>query len=164
MRVGDNVDFDPATGEVRRGERLSRLEPQPSAVLALLASRPGQLVGHDEMRRAIWGDATHVNFQQNLHYCIREIRSALGDDARHSQFIETIPRRGYRLIAPIGAAGRADERAGAFAQLDRPGRARALWTAVAIVLILAAVFVEQRPNRHHEVTVGFLRAVHELVF
>jgi DNA-binding winged helix-turn-helix (wHTH) protein len=109
MRVGDTVDFDPATGEVRRVDRLSRLEPQPSAVLALLASKPGQLIGHDEMRRAIWGDATHVNFQQSLHYCIREIRSALGDDARHSQFIETIPRRGYRLIAPIGATDRADE-------------------------------------------------------
>ena len=81
MRVG-SCDFDAATGELQRDGVVVRLEPQPAALLRLLASRPGELVGHAEIRRAIWGDTTHVNFQQSLHYCVRQVRIALDDSAR----------------------------------------------------------------------------------
>jgi DNA-binding winged helix-turn-helix (wHTH) protein len=159
MRIGA-VEFDPATGEVGRGKVRGRLEPQPAAVLALLASKPGQLIAQNEIRRAIWGDTTHVNFQQNLHYCIKEIRAALGDHSRGSKFVETIPRRGYRLIAPVDSAGPVE----LLAQPDRHVKARALWAALVIVLIVGSALIEQRPNRHHEITISFLRAIHQLVF
>ena len=54
MRLGE-LDFDAATGELRRGEVVVRLEPQPAALLHLLLSRPGELVGHAEIREAVWG-------------------------------------------------------------------------------------------------------------
>jgi hypothetical protein len=92
VRLGE-LDFDAATGELRRGEVVVRLEPQPAALLHLLLSRPGELVGHAEIREAVWGETTHVNFQQSLHYCVRQIRIALDDSARQSKYIQTIPRR-----------------------------------------------------------------------
>lgn len=149
MRLGD-ATFDAATGELRRGATVIRLEPQPAAVLALLAERAGRLVSHEEMRRAIWGDTTHVNFQQSLHYCVRQVRIALGEDGQ-SPSIETIPRRGYRLSVPL-----------------KPARPRAAkwvaWTSVALALLATTAFVERRPNRHHEAAVALLRTVHDLVY
>jgi DNA-binding winged helix-turn-helix (wHTH) protein len=64
-----------------------------AAVLALLASRPRELVTHDELRKALRGDALYVNFQQNLHYCIRQVRLALNQTGRESTIVESIPRR-----------------------------------------------------------------------
>ena len=99
-------EFDVASGELRRGGTITRLEPQPASVLALLAGRAGDVVTHEEIRRGIWGDDTHVNFQDSMHYCVRQIRAALGDRARDPRFIETIPRRGYRLRADAHSSGR----------------------------------------------------------
>ena len=63
-------------------------------------SRPGELVTRHEAIRALWGDHTSVNFQDGLNYSIRQVRLALGDQAHQPLFVETIPRRGYRFIAP----------------------------------------------------------------
>lgn len=59
----------------------------------------------DELAAVLWGTTTHVKFDDGLNYCIRQIRAALGDDPKTPRFIETIPRRGYRFIAPVTAAG-----------------------------------------------------------
>ena len=76
-------------------------------MLALLASRPGQPITRAEIREQVWGDETFVDFEQGLNDCIKEIRAALGDDAEVPRYIQTLPRRGYRFIAPVeGAAGR----------------------------------------------------------
>lgn len=178
MHIGD-AGFDPATGEVHRHGQVVRLEPQPAAVLSLLAGRPGELVSHDELRRAVWGEATHVNFQQSLHYCVRQVRRALGDTNRSSPLIESIPRRGYRLLAPVepspaagaGRPPRADHRSPA-AKPDAGGRlalpsrrfrwAACLAMAAATVVIIA--YVERRPNDHHQMAVTVLQTVHDLVY
>jgi TolB-like protein len=78
-----------------------KLAPQPARVLALLASRPGELVSREEIRRELWGDSTFVDFERNLNSCLNAIRAVLGDRAHSSRFIETLPRRGYRFIAPV---------------------------------------------------------------
>ena len=96
-RFDGPCEFDSSSGEVRCKGTLVRLEPQPAALLALLADRAGDVVTHDEIRRAIWGNATHVKFREGVHYCIKQIRAALGDRAQAPRVIETIPRRGYRL-------------------------------------------------------------------
>ncbi len=100
LRIGPVV-FDPETGELRGKGITSRLPPQPARVLALLASRPGEIVTREELRRLLWGAETFVDFEQGLNFCIRRIRAALGDEAERPAYVETLPRRGYRLIAPV---------------------------------------------------------------
>ena len=106
MIVGECIRFglfelDSASGDLRREGRLVRLQPQPARVLALLASRPGEVVTREELRRQIWSDGTFVDFERGLNFCIAQIRSALQDSADSPRFIETLPRRGYRFIAPV---------------------------------------------------------------
>lgn len=98
LRVGP-FEIDVTAGELRRAGRLIRLQPQPFRLLALLASRPGELVTREEIRDQLWGGETFVDFEQGENHCIRLVRLALGDDARSPRFVETVPRRGYRLIA-----------------------------------------------------------------
>jgi len=96
-----DFELDPATGELWRRGHIVPLERQPAIALACLASHAGRLVTRDELRRAIWPDEVHVDFDRGMNYCIRQLRAALGDEARQPVFIETMPRQGYRFIAPI---------------------------------------------------------------
>ncbi len=97
----DRFTFDPADGVLKRDDVTVRLQPQPAKVLALLVERAGETVTRDELRQRIWGDGTFVDFERGLNFCVSQIRSVLGDSADRPRFIETVPRRGYRFIAPI---------------------------------------------------------------
>jgi TolB-like protein/tetratricopeptide (TPR) repeat protein len=97
----DGFELDLSGGELRKGDALIRLQPQPLKVLMLLASRAGQLVSREEIQKQIWTDDTFVDFDQGLNYCVRQIRAALRDDAEVPRFIETVPRRGYRFLASV---------------------------------------------------------------
>ena len=88
----------------KNGVRV-KLQLQPFRVLGLLATHPGRLLTREEIQREVWPDGTFVDFEQALNFCIRQIRSALGDQANTPHFIETLPRRGYRFIAPVEAIG-----------------------------------------------------------
>ncbi|HUO87313.1 MAG TPA: winged helix-turn-helix domain-containing protein [Thermoanaerobaculia bacterium] len=96
----DTFELDPRTGELRRHGELLPLQPQPAAVLSLLVLRAGDLVTRGEIQQAIWPDRT-VDYEQGLNYAIRQIRSVTGDDAEKPRLIETLPRRGYRFVAPV---------------------------------------------------------------
>jgi DNA-binding winged helix-turn-helix (wHTH) protein/TolB-like protein len=100
VRFG-TYDFLPSTGELRREGRGVRLQAQPARVLAALVARPGELVGRETLQREVWGEGTHVDFERGLNFCIAQVRAALGDSADHPLFIETVPKQGYRFIAPI---------------------------------------------------------------
>lgn len=80
-------------------------------MLALLVANVGRMVSREELRSAVWGAGTHVDFEQGLNHCIKEVRAALGDQADAPLYIETLPRRGYRFIGRLSTA--ADERAAA---------------------------------------------------
>lgn len=80
----EDFEFDSGTGEVHRGGSINRLEPQPAALLALLMSRPGELVTRQEAIRAPWGDHTSVSFQDGLNCNVRQIRIALNDQVRQA--------------------------------------------------------------------------------
>jgi TolB-like protein len=99
-RFGD-YELDRRTLALRRAGRKAKLAPQLARVLGLLVSRPGELVTRDEIRRALWGEATYVDFERNLNYCLTCIRTALGDTVKCPRYIETLPRRGYRFIASV---------------------------------------------------------------
>lgn len=100
----DAYAFDPDTGEITGPGGTRRLQPQPAAVLALLATRSGTLVTRDELQRAVW-PGTKVEFDQGINYCIRQIRTALDESADAPRFIETLPRRGYRFLVPVVEEG-----------------------------------------------------------
>jgi DNA-binding winged helix-turn-helix (wHTH) protein/tetratricopeptide (TPR) repeat protein/TolB-like protein len=94
-------ELDPESGELWKGDAPVRLPPQPTKVLCLLVERAGTLVTREEIQRTLWNGETFVDFEQGLNYCIRQIRVVLEDNAEQPTFIATIPRRGYRFIAPI---------------------------------------------------------------
>jgi DNA-binding winged helix-turn-helix (wHTH) protein len=100
----DVFELDLAGGELRKGDRPIRLQPQPLKVLMLLAGRPGELVSRDEIQKQVWPRDTFVDFDQGLNYCVRQIRAALGDAAETPRFVETVPRRGYRFLAAVTPA------------------------------------------------------------
>ena len=102
-------EFDAETLELRKEGRLVALRPQPVRILGELLARPGEVVSREELKQALWGDDTFVDFDQGLNHAIRELRAALGDAAESPRFIQTLQRRGYRLIGPVetGAAAAA---------------------------------------------------------
>ncbi len=88
-------------GKLFRNGRPVKIQPQPLRVLGILVERSGQIVTREELRALIWGSTTFVEFDQGLNYCMHQIRQALGDDANAPLTIETLPKQGYRLIAPV---------------------------------------------------------------
>jgi len=93
--------LDTQACELRKGDTLLHLAPQPCKVLALLASRPQKVFTRQEMQHEIWGGDTFVDFEQGLNAAIRQIRAALCDDAETPRYIETLPKRGYRFIGQM---------------------------------------------------------------
>jgi DNA-binding winged helix-turn-helix (wHTH) protein len=149
--------FDPATGELRRQDGTTvPLEPQPARALAVLASRAGSLVTRDELRAALWPGGVHVEFDQGLNYCIRQIRAALGDNARQPVFIETVARRGYRFLPPVDGLA--------------PRRKRRTIIAAAAASLVAILWIAERlegpsdGRAHHDAAVAALKALHDLIF
>ena len=102
IRFG-TFQLDPQAGQLLKNGRVIRLKPQPLRLLQLLLSRPGELVTRDEIRAVLWGAETFVDFEQGMNTAVRQIREALGDDAETPIFVETVPKRGYRFIAPVDA-------------------------------------------------------------
>ena len=93
------------SGELRKNGSVVRLQPQPFKVLAFLATHAGQTVSRSELQEAVWDEGTFVDFEHGLNYCIKQIRTALGDDAQSPRLIETLPRRGYRFIGEVERCG-----------------------------------------------------------
>jgi len=100
ISFGD-YELDCRTGELRRNGVLLKLQPQPAKVLTILAGRAGQVVTRQELADHVWGADTHVDFEHGLNFAVRSIRSVLEDDPENPRFLETVPKRGYRFIAPI---------------------------------------------------------------
>lgn len=97
-------EFEGSSGELWRDGVPVRIQPQPAKVLGVLIRRTGQVVSRQELVDEVWGAGTFVDFEQGLNYAIRQIRTVLEDEAEHPRFLETLPRRGYRFIAPIETA------------------------------------------------------------
>ncbi len=85
---------------LKRGHRL-KIQAKPLAILQLLVSKPGEIVSREELRKALWRDDVFVDFDKNLATAINKLRAVLGDSADSPRYIETIPRRGYRFLAPV---------------------------------------------------------------
>ena len=94
-------ELNLATAELRKGGTPIKLAPQPFRLLTLLASRAGQIVSREEIQEQLWDKETYVDFEQGMNHCIKQIRNVLNDNADTPLYIETLPRRGYRFLAPV---------------------------------------------------------------
>ncbi len=137
-------DFSPSTGELRRDGEPVRLQAQPAKVLAALLSRAGQVVTRDTLQREVWGEGTHVDFERGLNFCIAQVRSTLGDTADAPRYIETVPRQGYRFIAPtepVSPPSHEHEQEQAPALVEEPSAAGSTRYQRRIAMALAALVV-----------------------
>src|SRR6266581_8686672 len=96
-------EVDVRSGELRKQGVRIKLQEQPFQVLAVLLQRPGEVLTREELRNQNWPADTFVDFDNSLNTAINKLREALGDSADNPRFIETLPRRGYRFIAPVSS-------------------------------------------------------------
>ncbi|MGB9243148.1 MAG: winged helix-turn-helix domain-containing protein [Candidatus Acidiferrales bacterium] len=100
VRFG-TFEADLATRELRKSGVRVKLQGQPFEILAMLLERPGGLVTREELQQRLWPTDTFVDFDHGVNTAINRLREALGDSAENPRFVETVPRRGYRFIAPV---------------------------------------------------------------
>lgn len=108
LRFGE-FEFDPETLELRGDGRVVRLQPQPARLLELLIARRGAVVSREDVRRHLWPDKVHVEFNQSMNSCVKRIRVVLGDSADAPEYIETLPRLGYRFLQPVSEVDGVDD-------------------------------------------------------
>lgn len=142
LRIGD-WSVEPASGTIRRGDDAIRLEPKVMQVLTHLAATPGEVASKESIIDSVWAD-TYVG-EAALSRCISELRRALGDDARAPRYIETLPKRGYRLVAPVSAAATLAPGTETLAVEPRHGPWKTA-AAATIVLALFLVWWQSRPQ------------------
>src|SRR5512140_1689047 len=94
-------EADLLAGELRKDGQSISLQEQPLQILRMLLESPGEIVTREEMHRALWPGSSFGDLEDSLNHAIRRLRDALGDSADHPTSIETVPRRGYRFIAPV---------------------------------------------------------------
>src|SRR5260370_3991926 len=94
-------ELDLRNNELRRAGVLIKLSPQQIRVLRYLAENAGRICTREEIQQEIWGTEVFVDFDRGLNVSIAQIRAALNDDSESPRFIQTVPRRGYRFVAPV---------------------------------------------------------------
>jgi len=136
-------EVDLHTAELRKSGQRVKLQEQPFQILAMLLKHPGELVTREELERKLWRGDTFVDFEHSLATAIKKLREALGDSADNPRFVETLPRRGYRFIAPVDALPPVCAPGAVAAVSDRRTAMRTspLQKPWAIALVVAAAFV-----------------------
>ncbi|MGA8501002.1 MAG: winged helix-turn-helix domain-containing protein [Candidatus Sulfotelmatobacter sp.] len=151
VRFG-SFEADFQEGKLSKAGVRIRLQEQPLQILALLLERPGQIVTREEIRQKLWSRDTFVEFDDALNTAVRKLRAALNDSADNPRFLETVPRRGYRFIAPVASTPELQTAAPIVAPIvvpnkDRAGRRRYFWPIMA--LIVAGAAVAEYRHLHH---------------
>jgi DNA-binding winged helix-turn-helix (wHTH) protein len=140
-------ELDIEAERLFKNGRTVRLQPQPFKLLTLLVGLNGQLVTREQIRTALWSGDTFVDVEQGVNFAIRQVRDALGEDAEHPLYIQTVPRRGYRFVAPVDKVQEEQEPAvppGTDLNLQK-----VLWTNIADLRLAE----EQRAKRRKVVNV-----------
>lgn len=100
IRFAD-FELDLCTAELSRAGLTIRLQEQPFQILALLLEYSGKVVTRQDVRQKLWPDGIFVNFDDSINSAVKKLRQALNDSAEKPSILETLPRRGYRLIVPV---------------------------------------------------------------
>jgi len=141
-------EVDLRSGELRRDGTKVKLQERPFQILAALLERPGEMLTREEIQRKLWPNDIFVDFEHSINTAVKKLREALGDDAENPRFIETLPRRGYRFIAPVeiieedsaGSEARilpTSPQPGSSNDAPRPNRRRVVVMAGALAVLLA---------------------------
>jgi Tol biopolymer transport system component/DNA-binding winged helix-turn-helix (wHTH) protein len=171
-------EVNPASGELFKNGKRVRLQEQPFRLLVVLLENAGEVVTREDLRSRIWKEDTFVDFDGSLRVAVRKLREALDDDAEKPRFVETIPRRGYRFIAPeiftesahgIGELGASPSSAETAApdegRIGAPLVHRSNWSrrwmlaSVLLLIVVAGIaiafrtFRQQRPQEQGALTV-----------
>ena len=140
-------EVDPRAGELRKNGVKLKLQEQPYQLLLKLLERPGEIVSREDLRSALWHQDTFVDFETGLNTAIKRLREALGDSADNPTFIETLPRRGYKFIAPVESPFHrpSSNESGVAGSVNRqesvPGRTLLKRTAFIVGVVAAVVLV-----------------------
>lgn len=102
-------EANPADGALSRSGTKVKIQEQPFRLLLLLLERPGEVVTREELRQRLWPEGTYVDFDGSLNVILKRLRAAIDDDPENPRFIETIPRRGYRFVAPVSIIEKTSE-------------------------------------------------------
>lgn len=148
-------ELDPGEGTLSRKGIRVRLQDLPYRLLLMLVERPGEIVTREEVRQHLWPENTFVEFDNSLGVAIRKVRESLNDNAEAPNYVATIPRRGYRFVAPVTVEGRRPaETPTAPAEIAQsiPAHPQKLagsahwgyWAAAALVLVLGVGAVSLR--------------------
>jgi len=137
LRFG-TFEVDLRSGELRKQGVRVKIQEQPFHVLILLLETPGEVVTREELRSRIWPSDTFVDFDNGLNTSINRLREALGDSAANPRFIETLPRRGYRFIAPVTTVA---PKTDVTPEPSRSQPPRARWLVVATAILAVGVLV-----------------------
>jgi TolB-like protein/DNA-binding winged helix-turn-helix (wHTH) protein len=144
-------EADVRAGELRKNGVRIPLQEQPFQVLSVLLERQGELVTRDELRQPVWPRDTFVEFDHALNTAVKKIRCALGDDANAPRYIETIPKRGYRFLAPVTTGDHLSASPGEPTLNEIPTTRTRPWlprtaaaTALAVTVLVSAVLLGMR--------------------
>jgi DNA-binding winged helix-turn-helix (wHTH) protein/Tol biopolymer transport system component len=157
-------ELDLKAGQLSRNGTKLRLPQQPLQLLAVLLERPGEIVTRDELRQRLWSSDVFVDFDHGLNKSIQKLRDALGDSATSPRYIETLPRVGYRFIAPVRNGARLEPEVAL--EIDRPTPAPAApavkgkqrgrwWIPVTGVFTVCAVFAVYLYSPHHPAVIKY---------
>jgi eukaryotic-like serine/threonine-protein kinase len=139
VRFG-SFEADFQEGKLTKAGVRIHLQEQPLQILALLLERPGQIVTREEIRQKLWSRDTFVEFDDALNTAVRKLRAALNDSADNPRFLETVPRRGYRFIAPVASTPELQAAAPVVSPVKhRISWRRYFWPAVALIVTAAAI-------------------------
>src|SRR6202041_930462 len=145
-------ELDRDAMELRKHGAPIRLQEQPFRVLAMLAERPGEVISREQLQEKIWGN-TFVDFDQSLNKAVNRVREALNDNAGTPQYIETVPRRGYRFIASVALQSAVSVEIPAQPGSDKSPSRIALIAALTVAVVLAAIGIAtvawlRKPTKH----------------
>ncbi len=152
-RFGE-YELDGDAGELRRNGNPLKLQPQPFKLLLLLVRRSGAVVNRDEIRQELWADGTHVDFDQAVNFCVKQIRDALRDQSDRPIYIQTLPRRGYKFIAPVDVPGEPRQRRESSSDGNTVRLQKALWANIAELKL-----AEERRRRNMRIAAIVLTVV-----
>jgi len=128
-------EADLKSGELHKNGARVALQGQPFQVCAILLEHPGELITREELRQRVWPEDTFVDFDQALSAAVAKVRIALGDEATNPRFVETLPRRGYRFIAPVDKPPSQSPSPGAVKGSIEEQRAGSRWIFVGLALL-----------------------------
>jgi TolB-like protein/DNA-binding winged helix-turn-helix (wHTH) protein/Tfp pilus assembly protein PilF len=133
-------EVDLRSAELRQPGSAIKLQDKPLQILALLLEHPGEVVTREELQQRLWPNGIIVDFEHSINAAVKRLRQALGDDAEHPRFIETLPRHGYRFIAPVEPAAPVDDRQSEDAARKAALRRRIALGAAILIAIAALLF------------------------